>query len=253
VTGGLGVDPLTVQRLVSSPQQLFQQRPWFPALRAIQTDEARAILGAGSKAFIAHRQKADQAAHLVELLATADRTTSLRRSPLGPGLQLTFHALRGNHARCVTLRGPKTWLDTHQDNFRLQRDRLTPIFDDIAAFINMLKRERNAFGALFDQTTIAIASELGRFPKLNAVGGKDHWPENSWILIGRGIRRGVTIGSTDSELRGVAVSYRNGDTRGDERRFMEVDTLFATLLHLAGGDLAANGYDQDSVLWSSLA
>jgi hypothetical protein len=43
--------------------------------------------------------------------------------------------------------------------------------------------------------------------------GKDHWPENSWMLLGKGIRRvegGVTLGATDDRLRGRPVDFRSG-------------------------------------------
>jgi hypothetical protein len=253
LTGGLSIDPTTVELLVREPRRpLFDTPAWFEELQALRREEARQWLGAQPEELAAHELMLEQGQHLQRLLSTADRTTSLRGSPLGAGLQLALHAVRGNHARFITVRSPRGWLDTHTNNIALQRAHTRPIFDDIAGFVDLLKRERNAFGPLFEQTTIVIASELGRFPKLNMVKGKDHWPENSWVLLGRGIRGGATVGRTDTSFRGVPINYRSGSPEGEERRHLDVDALFATLLHLAGGDPKRHEYPRDSLLPSIL-
>jgi hypothetical protein len=252
--GGLLIDATTTALLVSeSRQALFETPVWFDELQVVRLEEARQILGSQPEQLAAYEQELLQARHLQRLLSTADRTTSLRASPLGPGLQLAFHALRNNHARSITVRTPQAWLDTHSNNLVLQRARTLPIFQDLGGFVDMLKRERNAFGSLFEQTTIAIVSELGRYPKLNVVRGKDHWPENSWILLGKGVQPGVTVGATDRSFRSVPISYRTGSPQADDRRPLVLDSLFATLFHLAGGELSSHGYARDSVLECILA
>ncbi|WP_338871419.1 DUF1501 domain-containing protein [Myxococcus stipitatus] len=254
MAGGLSIDPATVALLVREPRQgLFDTPAWFEEMQALRYEEARQWLSGSPEELAAHEQMLQQGQHLQRLLSTADRKTSLNGSPLGPGLQLAFHAVRGNHARFVTVRSPRVWLDTHTNNVALQSARTRPIFDDIAGFVDMLQRERNAFGPLLEQTTIFIASELGRFPKLNMVRGKDHWPENSWVLLGRGIRAGATVGQTDSKFRGVSIDYRSGSTTGEKRRPVEIDALFATLLHLAGGDPLRHDYGRDMLLHGILA
>ena len=41
--------------------------------------------------------------------------------------------------------------------------------------------------------------EFGRTPKLNAVGGRDHWPRASSVLMaGGGTKRGQVVGETDA-------------------------------------------------------
>jgi uncharacterized protein (DUF1501 family) len=41
--------------------------------------------------------------------------------------------------------------------------------------------------------------EFGRTPKLNAVGGRDHWPRASSVLMaGGGAARGIAVGETDA-------------------------------------------------------
>jgi uncharacterized protein (DUF1501 family) len=41
--------------------------------------------------------------------------------------------------------------------------------------------------------------DFGRTPKLNAAGGRDHWPRACCVVLaGGGIRRGAVLGSTDA-------------------------------------------------------
>ena len=43
------------------------------------------------------------------------------------------------------------------------------------------------------------AGEFGRTPKVNAAGGRDHWPRVfSTVLAGGGIQGGVVVGTSDS-------------------------------------------------------
>ena len=44
--------------------------------------------------------------------------------------------------------------------------------------------------------------EFGRTPKLNATGGRDHWPRaGSVCLAGGGVRGGQVIGATDASAK----------------------------------------------------
>ncbi len=52
---------------------------------------------------------------------------------------------------------------------------------------------------LLDSTLVVVNSEFGRTPKINAGGGRDHWPRVfSIILAGGGIRRGQVYGASDA-------------------------------------------------------
>jgi len=52
---------------------------------------------------------------------------------------------------------------------------------------------------MLDETLIVVMGEFGRTPKLNAAGGRDHWPRVfSVALAGGGVRGGQVIGSSDS-------------------------------------------------------
>jgi hypothetical protein len=46
---------------------------------------------------------------------------------------------------------------------------------------------------------VVVNSEFGRTPKINAGGGRDHWPRVfSIVLAGGGIRRGQVYGASDA-------------------------------------------------------
>ena len=52
---------------------------------------------------------------------------------------------------------------------------------------------------LLDSTLVVVNSEFGRTPKINAGGGRDHWPRVfSIILAGGGIKRGQVYGASDA-------------------------------------------------------
>jgi hypothetical protein len=95
--------------------------------------------------------------------------------------------------RCVevTLTG---W-DTHANN-HVQQRQLVDVLDPALATLLRDLRERG----LLQKTLVVCMGEFGRTPKINAVGGRDHWPNGfSLALAGGGIRGGRVIGVTDPE------------------------------------------------------
>ncbi len=68
-----------------------------------------------------------------------------------------------------------------------------------------------------------LSSEFGRTPKINAGGGRDHWPKVfSVVLAGGGIKRGQIFGSSDATAA------------EPDSEAIEPADLFATLYHLLG-------------------
>ncbi len=78
-------------------------------------------------------------------------------------------------------------------------------FDDYASQI--LPTFDRSFSALLDDlersgrlesTMVVAAGEIGRTPRINASGGRDHWP-GAWsvVVAGGGVRGGQIIGATD--------------------------------------------------------
>jgi uncharacterized protein (DUF1501 family) len=74
------------------------------------------------------------------------------------------------------------------------RSTLCPMFDTAyAALLDNLEAS-----GLLEHTLVLAAGEFGRTPKLNARGGRDHWP-GVWsvLLSGGGVRGGHVIGASD--------------------------------------------------------
>ena len=95
--------------------------------------------------------------------------------------------------RCVevTLDG---W-DTHTNNHSLQRKQVGVLDPAFSTLLRDL-RERKSL----DKTIVLCMGEFGRTPKINAAGGRDHWPSGfSIALAGGGLRSGQVIGATDPE------------------------------------------------------
>lgn len=92
--------------------------------------------------------------------------------------------------------------DTHNDNFARARGLCQELDQPFAALIEDLKSR-----GMLDQTLIVWMGEFGRTPRINARGGRDHYPRAfSAALAGGGVRGGRVIGGTDPG--GVEVAQR---------------------------------------------
>jgi hypothetical protein len=73
---------------------------------------------------------------------------------------------------------------------------LLPMLDRAySALIDDLERRR-----LLDSTMVVATGEFGRTPRLNAAGGRDHWP-GVWsaVVAGGGASRGQVVGASDDQ------------------------------------------------------
>ena len=104
-------------------------------------------------------------------------------------------------ARCVTISFGR-W-DTHscrkagdlayKNNFVQLREYLPRLERCLLALLDDL-RERG----LEQDVSVVVWGEMGRTPRINANGGRDHWPQVSGcILAGGGMRTGQVLGSTN--------------------------------------------------------
>ncbi len=115
-------------------------------------------------------------------------------TPFGRGC-LAARRLIEVGVRCVevTLRG---W-DTHVDNHKSCKEQVAILDPAFAALLRDL-RERK----LLERTVVICAGEFGRTPKINGLGGRDHWTNGySVALAGGGIRGGQALGATDPEAK----------------------------------------------------
>lgn len=90
--------------------------------------------------------------------------------------------------------------DTHQNNFTLVKG-LSGQLDAGWSCLMTDLRERG----LLESTTIVWMGEFGRTPRINPMGGRDHYP-NAWTcaLAGGGVRGGQAYGSTSADGMSVA-------------------------------------------------
>ncbi len=122
--------------------------------------------------------------------------------------------------RCVTFSYGR-W-DSHGKNFDLVRDHGAKLDQAFSALVDDL----DVRGMLND-VSIVVWGEFGRTPRINAGGGRDHWPQVSCALLaGGGMRTGQAIGSTN----------RLGEYANN--RPVHFGEVFATLYQNLGLDLS---------------
>jgi hypothetical protein len=85
--------------------------------------------------------------------------------------------------------------DTHTRNFPILKENKLPGLDQTFTALMEDLGERG----LLDETLIVLMSEMGRTPKINGNGGRDHWTFcYSVMLAGAGIRGGTVYGASDA-------------------------------------------------------
>ena len=110
--------------------------------------------------------------------------------------------------------------DTHSYHYRGIRLQM-PDFD--RAFAGLINDMHDR--GLLDKTLVVVASEFGRTPKVNAGGGRDHWPRVfSIVLAGGGIKAGQAFGASD----GLAAE--------PAEQPLSVENYATTIYHLLGID-----------------
>jgi hypothetical protein len=86
--------------------------------------------------------------------------------------------------------------DTHHRNFPIYREYNLPYFDLTCSAL----LEDLAEHGLLDETLVVVLSEMGRTPKINNDGGRDHWTYCfSVFFAGGGIRGGTLYGASDAQ------------------------------------------------------
>jgi hypothetical protein len=124
--------------------------------------------------------------------------------------------------------GNRDW-DTHGANFPTLKDTLLPPTD---RGLSALLEDLHARG-LLEETLVVWMSEMGRTPRINGGGGRDHWSFcYSIVLAGGGVRGGQVYGSSD---RSAAYPSTNPVSPAD---------VAATIYHCLGIDPRAHVTDQ---------
>lgn len=87
---------------------------------------------------------------------------------------------------------------------------------------------------LLASTVVLCIGEFGRTPKINPLGGRDHWPLGfSGVIGGGGLRASGVIGSTDPD-RATQEQDRKPSERIGPHDPIEIPDLYATIMHQMG-------------------
>ena len=125
--------------------------------------------------------------------------------------------------------------DTHTGN-AMQDGMHQDLFGALDNLAEQLMARPGTLGGatLFDETVVAVVSEMGRTPLLNEQGGKDHWPVTSALIFGAGVRHGV-YGQSSDNLTADNINLISGayDESGQQ---LQYGNLAAGILNLAGVD-----------------
>src|SRR5207302_1839158 len=92
-------------------------------------------------------------------------------------------AMKRNLIRCVgfALGG----LDTHNQNYKQHAHTQQELFGTIATLVKLLDQTPHPTmkGKLSERTHILVVSDFCRTPQINLSGGRDHYPNNSALVI----------------------------------------------------------------------
>lgn len=110
--------------------------------------------------------------------------------------------------------------DTHAYHYRGIEVQLPDFDRAFAGLITDLDQR-----GMLDSTLVMVTSEFGRTPRINAGGGRDHWPRVfSIVLAGGGIKRGSIYGASD------ALAGEPADNA------LSIEDYSTTIYHLLGID-----------------
>ena len=187
-------------------------------------------------------------ARIDDFQSSLDRSDRLRPYAAGFGargrnLQLDDQAalaaqvVEQGISRAVMLDSRIAW-DTHDGNGdqNVFHDdvfgSLKRLCDDLAS-----RAGARAGSTLLDESVVVVVSEMSRTPKLNARGGKDHWPVTSAVVVGAGVRGGRAYGASSDKIESLPVDLATGDV-AEGGATIQTSNLAAGILHLVGIDPA---------------
>ena len=134
------------------------------------------------------------------------------------------HGRRDRAVILLMLVGGPSQLETWDPKPDAPREIRGP-FGSIATRVPGVRISEHLPGAhgLLDSTMVVATGEFGRTPKLNAAGGRDHWP-GVWsaLLAGGGVRGGQVVGASDQHAEAPA------------SRPVSPQELLATMYHSLG-------------------
>ncbi len=147
----------------------------------------------------------------------------------GTAVNMAFaiEAMKRNVVRCVSF--AQGGFDTHNANYKTQALVQQDLFDALAQFVRTLDETPHPTvrgKKLADTTHILVMSDFCRTPQINTGGGRDHYPNNSALVISPRFKGNFVFGKSDKEqlLPAHAKRFADGD------RAIAPPDLLATML-----------------------
>jgi hypothetical protein len=172
--------------------------------------------------------------------AMAGIAQSFGANRVGAQVRLAVEAVRQDLAPIVTVGTGE--FDSHtKTEYATHPDAVIRGLKAVAAIARGLDEHQLDDGrSLLDLTTIVVTSEFSRTPSKNELGGKHHWPTNSMLFIGKGVRAGRggaprVFGAVDDHLMAQAINPENGSRRRGAD-LLDMSHGLATALAMAGID-----------------
>ena len=212
--------PLRVASAATIAKSLARGPAYFSdgdreAITAVLTDEAHELASRSTYPETYERiaSQAGAVQHLIDdrleaaftqkALQTRYRQFDYKAKNLGAGAlgaAFAVEAMRRNLVRCVgfALGG----LDTHNQNYKQHARTLQELFGTIATLVRVLDatpHPTRPHTRLSERTHILVVSDFCRTPQINLAGGRDHYPNNSALVISPRFRAGRTFGKTDHD------------------------------------------------------
>jgi len=138
-----------------------------------------------------------------------------------------LEAIKRNVLRCFSF--ALGGFDTHANNYKYQAMVQQDLFDLVAAILEQLDitpHPTKTASKLSEHAHILVISDFCRTPAINIAGGRDHYPNNSALVISPRFRGGLTFGKSDPDqlLPVEAKQFLDG------RRAIAPPDLLATFL-----------------------
>jgi hypothetical protein len=199
---------------------------------AARVNATRGLGASNAKQLDAFAKSLDRAGLLRAFAAKSGGFGQRAYTPdLGVQIGVGTAALQANLSYSIEME-TTNW-DTHSDNARQG-----PMADTLYAGLLQLGQTLEQLG-LFDNTVVLAISEMGRTPKLNGAGGKDHWPVTSALVFGAGVAGGKVFGASDDLLGAVNVDLQTGASDPQNGVQLQTPSLVAGVLALVGVDPSA--------------
>lgn len=169
------------------------------------------------------------------------RVNDYTNQAMSESFDRTLWLIENDLARCVVVDLGLLGWDTHIRNGPRQTEMNTNFVTHFDRFMGELRARKNAHGTLADQTVIIGGSDMGRFPKLNDMQGKDHLPQTSFFFSGPVFKTGTAYGGTGKQMQALPLSRKDGTTTNGTHVPI-LDDIGTTALHIAGLDPQRYGF-----------